>query len=100
MSAGSGMGAVQLTLIAVAFLMPLASDFALSRVLQATMTLTPEFPRISAVGRVLVSLIFAKIEWEGTLTRNLRQGGERILKISVQLDYLVLSQQVLFRAKI
>jgi hypothetical protein len=57
-------GAVQFTLMAVAFLIPLARDFALSRVRQATMTLTPEFPRISAVGRVLVSLVYARMKRE------------------------------------
>jgi hypothetical protein len=41
-----------LTLIAVELGMPLARAWAFSRVLQATMTLTPDFPRISAVGRV------------------------------------------------
>lgn len=39
-------------LIAVAFLMPCARAFACSRFLHATVILTPELPRISAVGRV------------------------------------------------
>ena len=40
-------------LMAEALLMPFARAWAFSSVLQATVTLTPEFPRTSAVGRVL-----------------------------------------------